>query len=230
MPRRSDIVPSRRQIGQVVRRLAEQNELVGRTASRFVRFIETNPDNSYLKKRIQAFRVPFQPVMNFRDVLEVAEALQEAGVKFWLAGGWGIDVLVGIQSRDHQDLDIVLEDVVQGEPLVSRALSQLGYVRSERKGGGVWMPSVIVLSDVSGRRIELMEINWERFAVNSAPLAGQDTKLEIMALSDVAFDEGVIFDQRLPCLSRTAQLLFHSDFTLAPRQRQDVDRLKESLG
>ncbi len=166
--------------------------------------------------------------MSFHDVLEVTVALREADVKFWFAGGWGIDVLVGLQSRNHLDLDIVIEDYRRDEPRVCRALSHLGYVRREPKVGGIWMPSVVALSDMSGRRIELMEIDWERFGVDSGLVSSDGTGVAVNALRERAFAEGVIFDEKLPCLSRTAQLLFHSNFKLTDKQRRDLDVLKES--
>lgn len=230
MTTRRENISTRRRIGVSIRRLAERNELARRASFRFGRFIDSNPGNSHFKRRLQALRVPFQPAMSFRDVQEVAVALQEADLKFWFAGGWGIDVLVGLQSRDHLDLDIVIEDYRRDEPRVCRALSGLGYVRPEPKVGGIWMPSVIALSDWSGRRIELMEIDWERFAVNSGLVASDETGVAVSALRERAFAEGVIFAQKLPCLSRRAQLLFHSNFTLSEKQRQDLDVLNESRG
>jgi lincosamide nucleotidyltransferase A/C/D/E len=166
--------------------------------------------------------------MGFRDVLEVALALREEGLKFWFAGGWGVDVLVGLQSRDHLDLDIVIEDYRRDELRLCRALSKLGYLRAEVKVGGIWMPSVVALSDWSGRRIEFMEIDWERFAVDSGLVASDETGIAVNALRESAFAEGVIFDHKLPCLSRRAQLLFHSNFTLTEKHRRDLDVLKES--
>lgn len=230
MSRQQDFVSTRRRIGVALRRLAERNELVGRASLRFSKFIDSNPGNSYFKRRIQGLRAPFQPGMSSRDVMEVAVALQEAGLKFWFAGGWGIDVLVGRQSRDHLDLDIVIEDCRRDEPSVSRALSKLGYVHRDSHVGGIWMPSVFALSDWSGRRIELMEIDWERFALNSGLVASDETGVSLNALREIAFAEGVIFDQKLPCLSRSAQLLFHSDFPMAEKYRRDLELLKESRG
>ena len=90
------------------------------------------------------------------------------------------------------------------------------------------MPLVFALSDWSGRRIELMAIDWERFAVNSGLSANDETGVAVDELRERAFAEGVIFDQKLPCLSRRAQLLFHSSFTLAEKQRRDLNVLKES--
>jgi lincosamide nucleotidyltransferase A/C/D/E len=53
-------------------------------------------------------------MMTADDVLEVIDALEGAGVSVWIDGGWGIDALVGEQTRPHDDLDVVIriEDAV----------------------------------------------------------------------------------------------------------------------
>ncbi len=199
--------------------------MIGRASSRIGGFIDSNPRHSFIKTRVQAMMAPFQPVMSFRDVTEAAAALKAANLNFWFAGGWGIDILVGRQTREHRDLDIVIEDSYRDEPLASRALARLGYVHREDKAGGVWMPSVVALRDWSGRRIELMTIDWGRFAVESGLNASSDTHVEVETLRERAFTEGVICDRKLPCLSRMAPLTFHSNFSLADKHRQDLDIL-----
>jgi len=226
MPNGPKGVSNLRRMGEVARRLAGRNDIIGRAIVRFGKFIDSNPGDSRLKSRLSALRAPFQPAMGLRDVLEVAQALQEEDLKFWFAGGWGIDVLLGSQSRNHLDLDIVVDDYSRDQTRVTRALSKLGYLRAEPRIGGVWMPSVVALSDWSGRRIELMEVDWRRFAANSGHATEEEGVISSDALRAIAFSEGVIGDQKLPCLSRKAQLLFHSDFILAEKQRRDLDVLK----
>ena len=48
-------------------------------------------------------------MMTAEDVLMVRDTLAAAGVPVWIDGGWGVDALVGTQSRDHDDLDLVLD-------------------------------------------------------------------------------------------------------------------------
>jgi lincosamide nucleotidyltransferase A/C/D/E len=46
--------------------------------------------------------------MSADDVLAVLDRLEQAAVDVWVEGGWGIDALVGKQTRAREDLDIVL--------------------------------------------------------------------------------------------------------------------------
>ncbi len=41
------------------------------------------------------------------DVLRIVELLGAAGVAVWLDGGWGVDALLGEETRSHDDLDLV---------------------------------------------------------------------------------------------------------------------------
>ena len=41
-------------------------------------------------------------------VTRIAVQLEAAGIDYWLSGGWGLDALLGRQSRTHDDLDLVV--------------------------------------------------------------------------------------------------------------------------
>ncbi|GAB3143668.1 hypothetical protein GCM10027258_31120 [Amycolatopsis stemonae] len=78
--------------------------------------------------------------MDAGTVLRVLEAVSPAEV--WLAGGWGIDALLGRQTREHRDLDLLHR--LEQEPEVLEALAALGY----RETGDL-RPVRFVLSDGS---------------------------------------------------------------------------------
>ena len=42
-------------------------------------------------------------MMNADAVVEVLAALENASVQVWLDGGWGVDALLGEQTRGHTD-------------------------------------------------------------------------------------------------------------------------------
>lgn len=44
--------------------------------------------------------------MDPAQVIEVLDCLDAAEVTAWLDGGWGVDALVGSQTRPHSDLDL----------------------------------------------------------------------------------------------------------------------------
>ena len=45
------------------------------------------------------------------DVCEILEMLFEASVKVFLDGGWGIDALIGRETRIHNDIDLLENNI-----------------------------------------------------------------------------------------------------------------------
>ena len=63
--------------------------------------------------------------MEEKDVTDLYSRLKNLDIKIWVDGGWGIDALLGKQTRFHKDLDIVIQqkDVVA----VQKLLEANGY-------------------------------------------------------------------------------------------------------
>jgi lincosamide nucleotidyltransferase A/C/D/E len=38
------------------------------------------------------------------DVLTIDDTLTSAGIEYWIGGWWGVDALLGRQTRDHADM------------------------------------------------------------------------------------------------------------------------------
>jgi lincosamide nucleotidyltransferase A/C/D/E len=48
-------------------------------------------------------------MIDIDQVLDLLARLAAAGVRVWIGGGWGIDALVGEQTRSHDDLDLAVD-------------------------------------------------------------------------------------------------------------------------
>lgn len=48
-------------------------------------------------------------MMREEDAAELLDALAERGIDVRLDGGWGVDALLGRQTREHNDLDLFSE-------------------------------------------------------------------------------------------------------------------------
>ena len=48
-------------------------------------------------------------MMREEDAAELLDALAERGIDVRLDGGWGVDALLGRQTREHDDLDLFSE-------------------------------------------------------------------------------------------------------------------------
>lgn len=47
--------------------------------------------------------------MALHDVVEIVQLLNQHGIEFYVDGGWGVDALLGEQTRPHADLNIVIQ-------------------------------------------------------------------------------------------------------------------------
>lgn len=63
--------------------------------------------------------------MLLEDVLELLDLFEAVGIEIWLDGGWGVDALLGQQTREHADLDIALR--YQDEARLRTTLHEHGF-------------------------------------------------------------------------------------------------------
>src|ERR687893_1056548 len=73
------------------------------------------------------------------DVIELYSALRAEGVRVWVDGGWGVDALLGRQTRPHKDFDAIaaFEDL----PALTRFLSGRGFALKLIWENNRWAPS-----------------------------------------------------------------------------------------
>jgi lincosamide nucleotidyltransferase A/C/D/E len=85
------------------------------------------------------------------EVIEVLEALGAAEIPVWLDGGWGIDALVGEQTRAHDDLDLVVArtDCARAQD----ALAPPGFAHAPEIEPG--LPARLVLRGSNDRGVDL---------------------------------------------------------------------------
>lgn len=58
--------------------------------------------------------------------LMIIDLLNELNIQYWIEGGWGIDALIGRQTRLHRDIDLDLDTAVEEllpEKLMGRVIS-----------------------------------------------------------------------------------------------------------
>jgi lincosamide nucleotidyltransferase A/C/D/E len=63
--------------------------------------------------------------MRAENVVEVIDALEHGGVEVWVDGGWGVDAVLEEQTREHDDLDVVVG--VDDVPRLVVVVATLGY-------------------------------------------------------------------------------------------------------
>jgi lincosamide nucleotidyltransferase A/C/D/E len=70
------------------------------------------------------------------DVLTVLDLAGTAGARLWVDGGWGVDALLGLQSREHADLDVAVE--ARDLDAFVDVLSSLGFATVGEDGATAW--------------------------------------------------------------------------------------------
>jgi hypothetical protein len=155
-------------------------------------------------------------------VPRIVEALRRAGVSAWVVGGWGVDALLGEQTRRHRDLDVVFKSDEGAEQRAVRALAGLGlkFVKREAVPGadpGCWLSTRLVMADDAGRLVDLHPVEF--------PLVVASDQGERMFTPKDAFVTGTVGEQQVPCLSAQLQLALHEGYEARDYDREDVARL-----
>ncbi|MDA8302920.1 MAG: hypothetical protein M0005_15595 [Actinomycetota bacterium] len=170
-----------------------------------------------------------------REVVDMSGALEDAGIRFWLAGGWGVDALVGHQTRRHDDVDIVVDDFANHAGAARAVFESLGFEVRHEMHFALWMPDRWQMADNQLRVVDLLSIDWEKLAAALGVAEGVASEADDKPrngddLSCRAFSQGRVGGQDVPCLSVEAQLLYHSGFEPSGAQRHDIALLQRLLG
>jgi lincosamide nucleotidyltransferase A/C/D/E len=155
-------------------------------------------------------------------VPSVLEALRAGGVSAWLVGGWGIDALVGEQTRRHRDLDVVFNARSDAEQRAVSALADLGFkfVKREAVPGsdpGCWLSTRLVMADDAGRLVDLHPVEF--------PLVVASGTDERKFSPQEAFVTGSVSGRPVLCLSAALQLALHEGYEARDIDREDIARL-----
>ena len=149
------------------------------------------------------------------DLMTVINLFENAGITYWIDGGWGVDILAGKQTRHHRDIDINF-DAQYTDKLLSILLEQ-GYevdtdwkpVRVElysEKYGFLDIHPIILNEDGTSKQADL-EGGWYEF--------------------DKDFFSNAVFEGRIiPCISLKGQKLFHSGYEIRDKDRHDISILE----
>jgi lincosamide nucleotidyltransferase A/C/D/E len=158
--------------------------------------------------------------MTADDVLHVLALLRRAEADVWIAGGWGIDALIGEQTRDHRDLDVMHRQ--DQEAAVVAALAEAGFVQSLD-----CRPIRFVVTAPDGREIDLHPLV---FAEDGSAVQASPEPERPFTYPSSCFVTGVINGTPVPCLSAEQQVYFHQGYQPSQRDRHDMAQLRRVFG
>ncbi len=153
------------------------------------------------------------------DVQEFLDLVQELDVEVWIDGGWAVDAHLGRQTRNHEDLDIVLR--TRDEPLLRTALEERGF-------GDVDTPDRracnFVLAHPDGRRIDFHLVTFDDSGNGLYDVTGPP-------FPAVAFTgRGTIDGRSVRCIEPRTLVEFHTGYQHDEDDLADVTALCDHFG
>jgi lincosamide nucleotidyltransferase A/C/D/E len=141
--------------------------------------------------------------MSAEDVVEVLRLMEENGIDIYVDGGWGVDALLGRQTRSHEDVDIAVQH--KDVPALRKLLDARGYRKVPNPDAKDFN---FVLSDSQGRKIDVHSYAFDKQR-NHVSLAGT----------------GMINGHPVKCISVEWAVKFHTQYEPDETDFQDVQAL-----
>ncbi|SEO91414.1 nucleotidyltransferase domain-containing protein [Actinacidiphila rubida] len=158
--------------------------------------------------------------MTAEDVLSIVALARQAGTDIWIGGGWGIDALVGAQTRPHGDLDVMHRQ--EQEPALVAALAAAGFTETLD-----WRPVRFVVAHADGLEIDLHPLV---FAEDGSAEQSSLEPGKPFAYPASCFVTGTVGGSAVPCLSAEQQVYFHQGYDPRDRDLHDMAQLRDRFG
>lgn len=149
------------------------------------------------------------------DLMNIVSLLEESNIKYWIDGGWGVDILLGKQSRNHRDIDVDF-DANDTERLL-KILINNGYIIKID-----WKPVRIELySDKRGY------LDIHPFILNNDGTSKQvDLDGGYYEFAADYFGNAIFNGKSIPCISLKGQQIFHTGYELRDVDKHDLEILE----
>jgi lincosamide nucleotidyltransferase A/C/D/E len=159
--------------------------------------------------------------MTAETVCSILDCLERAAVDVWLDGGWGVDALLGAQTRPHGDLDVIVSQ--RDVPRLCEALGRLGYAI---KPGGA--PANFVLADATGNAVDVHAVEFDERGYGLFRLPdGRTWPFPPQAFAG----QGTVAGRIAKCLSPDAQVQCHAQgYTPTEKDLHDMQQLQARFG
>lgn len=156
--------------------------------------------------------------MTAEQALGVLDSLAAAGVEAWVDGGWGVDALVGRQSRPHADLDLAVPSECLVAALAALRRDGFAFAREE-------LPASVVYRHADGREVDIHPV--ERTADGGGDQIRPDGTGRWHYGPPTT---GRIAGREVTCLSLDTQLRAHVGYEPDADDARDLRLLREAFG
>ena len=165
------------------------------------------------------------------EAIRIYQRLLENNIQVWLVGGWGIDALLGEQTRPHKDLDIIMlvDDVGRMRELLSHDGYEFGYLWEENietvDAHGAETATAFVLQNAEGDEVDAHAM---RFDAEGNGIPAWDAEGRILKRQDLA-GEGIIAGVPVLCYTPEMQMACHTGYELPEKQVHDLELLHKKF-
>lgn len=159
--------------------------------------------------------------MTAEAVVDLYESFTGAGVDTWIDGGWAVDALLGQQTRDHADLDLVVP--ADDLPRLRALLLERGYRDKGEAGATPWN---YVMSDAGGLEVDLHVITLD---AEGDGVLGPPEKGNVYPAHSLT-GRGAIHGRQVRCIAAEDLVAFHTGYRLDEDDCADVIALCTRFG
>jgi lincosamide nucleotidyltransferase A/C/D/E len=160
-------------------------------------------------------------MMDSITVVNFLTSCERTGISIRVDGGWGVDALLGKQTRPHNDLDIFVQQ--KDIPALRSLLEKQGYKEIKLE---IARPHNFVLGDDEGHEIDIHVIVFDGRENFTYGPDGQKETFPASALSGT----GVIDSRAIRCTSPEWMVKWHTGYKLRETDFKDVPALCEKFG
>lgn len=168
-------------------------------------FFAPLPEFPYLRKHQQKH----YDMITEKDAIDLINLAESLGITVFLDGGWGVDALLGRQTREHQDIDLFVEETQAARFI--RALHQQGF---KERTEAYSTPQHIVFADADGRTVDLHLFTYT--SDGEIVFEGETYP------ADTFSGEGCIGEKKVSCIPPQAQVAFHTGYVFDENDVKDV--------
>jgi lincosamide nucleotidyltransferase A/C/D/E len=152
--------------------------------------------------------------MNAETVLGLLDLLHTSHIDAWVDGGWGVDALLGRETRPHDDLDLIVE--LDRFDRICEIFGRHGF-----RVGADERPVRFVLAHPALGRVDFHTVTFDAAGggVQAQPGGGS------FRYPPEGFVSGTIGQRPVPCISADVQVLCHLGYEPKDKDVHDVTTL-----
>lgn len=154
--------------------------------------------------------------MTSEKVLDLYNRFKKNNIAVWIDGGWGVDALLGRQTREHSDLDIAVHR--KDNAGLRKLLESDGYKEEKRFDSSEFM---YVMKDEAGKNVDI-----HVFEYDEAGKSIYGIPYPFGSLTGI----GIIAGQEVNCIEPKFMFQFKTGYVPKEKDIQDVQALCGHFG